>query len=65
MFALQNELTVNTKFHNENIGDLMNRVLKSITLLNKEIEGCFSMSSARILSLKTLIDAYESFKSKL
>lgn len=36
---------------NENIGDLMNRVLKSIILLNKEIEGFFGMSSARILTL--------------
>ncbi len=34
-----------------NISDLMSRVLKSIILLNKEIESYFSMSSARILTL--------------
>lgn len=42
---------MNSESENENIGDLMNRVLKSIILLNKEIEGCFGMSSARILTL--------------
>lgn len=42
---------MNSESENENIGDLMNRVLKSIILLNKEIEACFGMSSARILTL--------------
>lgn len=36
---------------NGNISDLMNRVLKSIGLLNKEIESYFGMSSARVLTL--------------
>lgn len=36
---------------NGKISDLMNEVLKSIILLNKEIESYFGMSSARILTL--------------
>ncbi len=37
--------------HNGDICELMNEVLKSIILLNKEIESHFHMSSARILTL--------------
>ena len=39
------------ELRNRNISDLMNDVLKSVTLLNKEIESHFGMSSARILTL--------------
>lgn len=39
------------KSRNRNISDLMNDVLKNVTLLNKEAESHFSMSSARILTL--------------
>ncbi|MFQ5713831.1 MAG: MarR family winged helix-turn-helix transcriptional regulator [Candidatus Scalinduaceae bacterium] len=42
---------MNKKSENKNISDLMNSVLKSIILLNKEIESYFGMSSARILTL--------------
>ena len=38
-------------FHSEDISELMNGVLKSAALLNKEIESHFGMSSARILTL--------------
>ncbi len=38
-------------FHSEDIGELMGGVLKSATLLNKEIGAHFGMSSARILTL--------------
>ena len=40
-----------SEFHNCDIGELMKGVLKSVTLLNKEIESHFGMSSARILTL--------------
>ena len=40
-----------SKFQNGEISELMDDVLKSITLLNKEIELHFGMSSARILTL--------------
>ncbi len=39
------------ELRNRNISDLMNDVLKNVTLLNKEIESHFGMSSARILTL--------------
>ena len=39
------------EFHNGDISGLMNDVLKSVVLLNKEIESCFGMSTARILTL--------------
>ncbi len=39
------------ELHNGDISDLMNDVLKSVILLNKEIEAHFGMSSARILTL--------------
>ncbi|MFQ5686078.1 MAG: MarR family winged helix-turn-helix transcriptional regulator [Candidatus Scalindua sp.] len=41
---------------NGNISDLMSKVLKSIILLNKEIESYFGMSSARILTLLTFTE---------
>ena len=40
-----------SKLHNGDIRELMNGVLKSVILLNKEIEAHFGMSSARILTL--------------
>ncbi len=40
-----------SEFHNGDIGGLMNGVLKSVALLNKEIESYFGMSTARILTL--------------
>ena len=40
-----------SELHNSNISELMNDVLKSVGLLNKEIELRFGMSSARILTL--------------
>ena len=42
---------MNTESQNIDISDLMNGVLKSFILLNKEIESCFGMSAARILTL--------------
>ena len=39
------------ELHNGDISELMNGVLKSVILLNKEIESHFGMSSARILTL--------------
>ena len=39
------------ELRNRNISDLMNDVLKNVTLLNKEVESHFGMSSARILTL--------------
>ncbi len=74
-------------FHSGGISELMNSVLKSVILLNKEMESHFGMSAARILallaftekeimrmselseeritSLKTLIDAFGNFRSRL
>ncbi len=40
-----------SEFHNSDISELMKDVLKSVTLLNKEMESHFDMSSARILTL--------------
>ncbi len=40
-----------SEFHNSDISELMKDVLKSVTLLNKEMESHFGMSSARILTL--------------
>ncbi len=40
-----------SEFHNGDISGLMNDVLKSVALLNKEIESYFGMSTARILTL--------------
>ena len=40
-----------SEFHNGDISGLMNDVLKSVVLLNKEIESYFGMSTARILTL--------------
>ncbi len=40
-----------SEFQRGEISELMNDVLKSVSLLNKEIESHFGMSSARILTL--------------
>ncbi len=44
------------ELRNRDISDLMNDVLKNVTLLNKEIESHFGMSSARILTLLTFTE---------
>ncbi len=50
---------------NENINSLMDGVLKSFVLLNKEIESYFGMSAARILTLLAFTEKKTMYMNEL
>ncbi len=56
---------MNKETHNEKISDLMSDVLKSMILLNKEIETYFGMSSARILTLLAFTEKKTMYMNEL
>ena len=56
---------MNGDLRNENINSLMDGVLKSFVLLNKEIESYFGMSAARILTLLAFTEKKTMYMNEL